>query len=105
MTNASSAAPHCTVGGPEALVSALGGADAVCAMIAGATAGSGPQATVHVELLNAHAAVAQATVAGRKLPERRIDVSDRALNRRAIESLAKAVAAQLDEVKTAGSGA
>jgi hypothetical protein len=101
MTTASSAA-HCTVSGPDTLVSALGGADALCAIIQRATASSSPQAVVHVELLNSHAAVARTTVAGRTLPERRIDISDRPLNRRAIESLAKAVADQLHGLKDSG---
>ena len=98
MTSASGAA-RCTVSGPDALISALGGDNAVCAIVDSATASSGSRASVHVELLNAHSAVARATVAGRTLPDRRIDISDRPLNRRAIESLAKAVADQLRALK------
>ena len=94
MTDASKS-PRCTLSGPDALVAELGGVDAICATVDQAIASAGAQASVRVELLNPHAAVAQATVAGRTLPERRIDVSDRPLNRRAIESLAKAVANQL----------
>jgi hypothetical protein len=94
---------HCTISGPDALVSALGGVDALCAIIQRATASSGAQAFVRVELLNPHAAVARTTVAGRALPERRIDISDRPLNRRAIESLAKAVADQLNALSGSAS--
>jgi hypothetical protein len=102
MTTTSSVA-RCTVSGPDTLVSALGGADALCAIIQRATASSGAQAFVRVELLNPHAAVARTTVAGRALPERRIDISDRPLNRRAIESLAKAVADQLNALSGSAS--
>jgi hypothetical protein len=95
MTNAPNAAPRCTVSGPDTIVSSLGGAEALCATVNRIAAPAAGQASVHLSLLNAHAAVAQATIAGRKLPERRIDVSDRTLTPRSIESLATAVADQL----------
>lgn len=95
MTTPPTSSHGCTVAGAEDVVSTLGGADALCAIVAKAIASSGHAASVHLELVNAHAAVARATVAGRKLSERRIDTLDRPLNGRAIESLADAIANQL----------
>jgi len=99
MTDASDAAPRCTVSGPDTIVSSLGGAEALCATLNRITAPAAGRASVHLAVLNAHAAVAQATISGRKLPERRIDVSDRPLTPRSIESLAAAVADQLRTLK------
>jgi hypothetical protein len=99
MSNASNAAPRCTVSGPDMIVSSLGGAEALCATVNRITAPAAGQASVHIAVLNAHAAVAQATIAGRKLPERRLDVSDHSLTPRSIESLASAVADQLRALK------
>ena len=99
MTDVSDTAPGCTVSGPDTIVSSLGGAEALCATIKRMTAPAAGRASVHLAILNAHAAVAQATISGRKLPERRIDISDHPLTPRAIESLASAVADQLRTLK------
>jgi len=95
MTEASRPAIQCTVGGTEKLVAAVGGREAVCAIVQQAMASTQVEAAVHVEIVSAHAAVAQATAGGRKFDELRIDISDRELNRQAIERLANAVASQL----------
>ena len=99
MTNASSA-DRCTVVGADKVISALGGIDALCAIVESAIASSATKASVQIEVLNPNAAVARTTVAGQLLQERRIDASDRPLNRRSIELLAKAVADQLNALKS-----
>lgn len=103
MSTASNPAARCAVTGPDQLVAALGGSDALCAIFVQATASGGSNASVHLEVLNAHAAVARATIEGRQLAERRIDSADRPLTGQAIESLAKAVADQLHASRHAGS--
>jgi hypothetical protein len=95
MTKDSSASLECTVGGSEKFVAAAGGADAICAIMEKAIAATGLDAAIHVEILSSHAAVAHATIGGRNLDQRRIDISDRTLNGQAIETLARAVVDQL----------
>jgi hypothetical protein len=108
MNRAESPSVHCTVTGADKLASEIGGTAGVCRMIESAAAPAaqvaGVNASVAVDILSPHAAVAHVTADGRELAERRIDISDRVLNSRAIETLAKAVADQLrGEATNAGS--
>ena len=90
----------CSVVGADKLPAEIGGADSVCRIIRAAAepaaAERGQAATIMVEVVAPSAAVAKVTMAdGRSLAPARIDVSDRSLNGRAIEMLAKAAADQI----------
>lgn len=103
MSPTSSQQLRCVVQGEEKLPPELGGADAVCSAIERASApvlqrsGANPSVSVNVQVLSAFAASAVVTVGAERLPEQRVDISDRPLNARTIDMLARAVAAQLSK--------
>jgi len=93
---------HCSVEQGSNLPTEIGGADAVCAAIAQATLPvmqrlgiDASQLAVGVRVVSNHRIAAVASLSGRQLPEHVIDVADRTLNRRAIEMLAAAMAAEV----------
>ena len=51
--------------------------------------------SVEVRVVSNHRIAASATLSGRQLPEHVVDVADRSLNRRAIDMLAAAMAAEI----------
>ena len=92
----------CSVQQAANLPAEIGGPDAVCAAITEATrpalqrAGiSASQLSVQVRVVSDHRIAAVASLGGRQLPEHVVDVADRTLNRRAIEMLAAAMAAEV----------
>ena len=96
---------RCTVVGGEVLPSELGGSDAVCATIERAAAPAMQRAGLPASSLSVAIAVkspsrisAAVSVADRVLPEQHVGIADRPLNARAIEMLANAVAAQIEQL-------
>ena len=101
MTSRNPSAVYCSLeqGGklPKGLV-----ASDVCAAIQSAAApaleraGLSPSAlSVRVTVVSDRKLVASATLGGKALPEHRIGISDRALNARAVQMLASAIAADI----------
>jgi len=93
---------RCSVKLATNLPAEIGGPDAVCAAITQATlpamqhAGiDASQLSVEVRVMSNHRIAAVAALSGKRLPEHVIDVADRSLNRRAIEMLAAAMAAEV----------
>lgn len=97
MTPPPTAAVTCTVAGAELLPAESGGAEALCAEIERAAASvSGQHIAVQVRIVSPFLATAMVTGAdGRRLPEQKVGISDRPLNRQAFAMLAAAIAAQL----------
>lgn len=95
---------RCVVQGAEKLPSEIK-ADAICSAIQRASApvlqrtGLSPAAvSVLVQVKSALGLSATATVGGRNLAERHVDISDSPLNARAIEMLAQGVAFELSKL-------
>lgn len=92
----SPANPHrCTVLGHEKLPSEVGGEQQVCLAINGAIAARTPAANYSVEVRVLSSSMVAATVRmadGRELPEQKMAVSDRLLNRNSIDRFAAAIA-------------
>jgi hypothetical protein len=93
---------RCSVKLATNLPAEIGGPDAVCAAITEATLPAMQRAgidasklSVEVRVVSNHRIAAAATLSGRQLPEHVIDVADRSLNRRAIDMLAAAMAAEV----------
>lgn len=104
MNSTSSEQLHCVVRGEERLPPDVGGAEAVCSAIKRASApvlqraGASPASvSITVDVQSAFTISAVTTVGGRALPVQRVDISDRPLNRRTIDMLAQAVAAELSK--------
>ncbi len=92
----------CAVQGEDKLPPGLGGQAEVCSAVARAAlpalerAGIAPAAlAVTVKVTSGHSLSAVAVVNGRALPEQKVGVSDRALNARAVEMLAAALAGEI----------
>lgn len=105
MTKPSGELIRCSVTGAEKLPAAIGGAEQVCRIIRSvaesAAAERGQGATIAVEIVAPSAAVARVTMAdGSRMSPARVDVSDRPLNERSIEMLAKAAARQIRSSST-----
>jgi len=95
---------RCSVQLATNLPAEIGGPDAVCAAVNQAAlpvlkrAGIDASAmSVEVRVVSNHRIAAVASLSGRQLPEHVIDVADRTLNRRAIEMLAAAMAAEVSK--------
>ena len=87
--------PHCAVSGADKLPSAVGGEDAICSAIRAALQDQpdGAGVAVEVKVLSASSLAARIRLRdGRTLPEQRMAVSDRQLNRGSIERFAAAIA-------------
>jgi hypothetical protein len=104
-----SEAIRCSVDLAANLPREIGGPDAVCAAISEAAlpalrrAGIPASAmSVKVRVVSDHRISGVASLDGRDLPEHVIDVADRSLNRRAIEMLAAAMAAEVSNSESNG---
>lgn len=87
---------QCSVSGADRLPAEVGGGDAICSAIRAATQQKAPGADyrVEVEVVSASSLAAHVKLNdGRVLPEQRMAVSDRLLNRGSIERFAVAIAA------------
>lgn len=96
---------RCTVAGAEALPGEIGGSEAVCAAIERAAAPAIKRAGISASSVAVAVAVkspsrlsAIASVGERSLPEQHVGISDRPINARAIDMLARAVAAQIEQL-------
>lgn len=90
--------PPCVVSGEEKLPAEVGGADTVCAAILNAAqeSAAGALRAVDVQIQSSSALSATVQLAdGRVLPEQKLAVSDRQLNRGSIERFASAIAAEI----------
>lgn len=90
----STPASPCRVTGGEKLPPDSGGAAGICAAVERAIAATAPtlQVSVEVRVLSNSALSASIVTNGRKLPDQNFAISDRALNRGAIERFAQAIA-------------
>lgn len=96
----SSKSGHCRVIGGAKLPAATGGPQALCAAVEAAAKKRAPGASFTVELrvLSAYSLAAAIRMAdGRTLPEQKIAVNDRSLNRASIDRFATAIAARIAE--------
>lgn len=96
--NSPAPAARCQVSGAGQLPSESGGSDAICAAIQDAARKQAPGIAFSVEVRVQSASSLSAIVRlddGRMLPEQRMAVSDRQLNRGSIERFAAAVAAEI----------
>lgn len=97
---------RCVVQGAEKLPPELGGAAAVCAAFERAAAPELRRAgialagvSVSVQVRSQYRISAVASVGERSLPEQNVGISDRQLNTGAIEMLARAIVADLSNIK------
>lgn len=96
----SSKPAECRVIGGEKLPSDLGGPQALCTVIGDAIREKAPGTSYAVELrvLSAHSLSADIKLGnGRRLPEQKMAVSDRQLNRGSIDRFAAAIAAEISK--------
>ncbi len=96
--NSPAPAARCQVTGAGQLPPESGGGDAICAAIEAAARQQAPGMAFRVEVRVQSASSMSAIVKlddGRMLPEQRMAVSDRQLNRGSIERFAAAVAAEI----------
>jgi len=96
--NQSAHGTHCQVVGAGLLPADSGGADAICAAIDAAAAEQAPGTsfTVEVRVLSASSLAAIVRLGdGRALPEQKMAVSDRNLDRGSIDRFADAIAAEI----------
>lgn len=99
MTAPAQAHGSCRVIGGEKLPAGSGGADAICAAIQRAAAAKAPGVRYNAEIrvLSSSMLAANLVANGRKLPEQKFAVMDRAISASAIERFADAVATALAE--------
>lgn len=91
-------ARRCAVEGADKLPSEVGGPEGICDAVRAAVNERAPGATfsVQVRVISPSSLAAVVTLAdGRVLPEQKMAVSDRQLNRASIERFASAVAAEI----------
>lgn len=105
MNRTESARIDCTVENPANLPAELGGPDAVCAAIEKAalpalqSAGIAPsELKVSVKAQSSHQLSATASAGSFRIAEQKVGISDRALNRRAVDMLARAIASELEKL-------
>lgn len=92
------AAAQCRVDGAEKALASVGGAEALCNAIAAAARAKAPGASFSVEVraLSTYSLAAKIRLAdGRDLPEQRMAVNDRRIDRGSIERFAAAIADQI----------
>ena len=100
MTHSPSRPAHCRVFGGEKLPAEIGGPQALCATIEAAVRQRLPSTSFAVEVRVLSDSSLAATVKlrnGRTLPEQRMAVSDRKLNRGSVLRFASAIASQIAE--------
>lgn len=91
--------PPCVVSGTDKLPAEIGSSRAICAAILDAVQQKVPGAlrAVDVQILSSSSLSATVTLAdGRRLPEQKMAVSDRQLDRGSIERFAAAIARQIE---------
>lgn len=99
MTQSTARSEHCQVVGGDKLPAETGGPRQICAAIEAAVASRAPREGYSIELrvLSDHMLAARVRMAdGRWLPEQKMAVSDRKLNRRSIDRFAIAIAEAID---------
>jgi len=95
MTQSTARSDHCHVIGGDKLPAETGGPRQICASIEAAVASQAPGAgySVEVQILSDYMLSARVRMAdGRTLPEQKLAVSDRKLNRRLIDRFAATIA-------------
>lgn len=95
MTQSAARPDHCQVIGGDKLPAEVGGANAVCAMIEAAIREKAPGRNygIRVDVLSPSSLAATVSLmGGPTLPEQKMAVSDRKLNRESVERFAAAIA-------------
>ena len=98
MSSAEDQSKRCVVRNGEALPVDAGSADEICAAIEAAASSLAPAAdyTVEVRVLSSSSLAATVRLAtGQVLPERKLAISDRTLNRSAVRHFAKGIGEQI----------
>jgi hypothetical protein len=97
------ALPHCKVIGGDKLPAASGGPEALCKAIEQAAAARAPGVAYSAEVRVVAPSVLVATLTtadGRKLPEQKYAVMDRAITRSSFQRFAEAIAAALGKAES-----
>lgn len=98
MSESAAKGSACWVVDGEKLPSGLGGPEALCSSIEGAVQEKAPDTpySIKIRVLSAHSLAAAISLGdGRVLPEQRMDVSDRQLNRGSVNRFAAAIASEI----------
>ena len=111
MSRTSETGLRCTVEGAQNLPAELDGPDSVCAAIEKAAisalqgAGIEPaQVSVSVTVQSQYRISATASAGPRTIPEQKVGITDRTLNSRSVDMLARAIALELKRLGREGHG-